>query len=131
MNAFMITQRVRDFASLSVLMLTFPGSVNASNYPLEMSIAFVEESQIACTKAQPEAAGLFKARKELLYAEAPEKVKAAKASRDYAEARKWARGVLRSMTGPNLAEACEEFLTKSDLALNQEPHASFRLVKPQ
>lgn len=118
----MITQGIHKRALLATLMFVCLGSASATEYPIEISVAFTEETQLVCAKAQPTARGAFQARKALLYSEAPDKVKAAKASKDYSEAQKWARDTLRPIAGAALAELCREFLARSDLALNQNPY---------
>jgi hypothetical protein len=94
-------------------------SATASPWPIEASIAYVEEFELACTKVRPDVTATFNARKEFLYAQSPERIKEAMASENYMLARKWARDAIRESNAVDLAKECEAFLKDSNLALEQ------------
>lgn len=97
----------------------FMRSAAASPWPLEASIAYMEELVVACAKASPEMTTTFLARKEFLYAEFPEKIKEAMASESYLPTRKWARAAIGESNTIDLAKECTAFLANSNLALKQ------------
>lgn len=105
---------------IAIGLLVFASRGTASPWPIEASIAYVEEFQLACAEVQPEAQAKFEARKRLLYSEAPERVSEAKASQMYSQARVWARNVIRQRNTVEMSEDCTSFLTHSNLAFKQE-----------
>jgi len=111
--------KFRSWTTISIAVGTFAGTSSASPWPIEASIAYVEELQLACAKAQPAGKAKFQARKELLYSESPERVKQAMASPNYSQARNWARDTLGHSTTEALIAECSDFLTHSNLALKQ------------
>lgn len=94
--------------------------VSASPWPIDVSVAYIEELQLVCAEAHPDAKAKFEARKQFLYSESQDRVNEAKASKTFSQARVWARDVLKNSNGADVAEQCSSFLTNSNLALKQD-----------
>lgn len=112
---------MRRFLTVT-LMLASMETANASPWPLEASVAYVEELQLACIKLYPERSSQFQARSVLLFSGAPEVASKIKARADFDTLKKWARGEIASLGKDDLVGQCDSFLTNSNLAIRQEYH---------
>lgn len=106
-------------ASLLVLILWI-NEACASPWPVEASIGYVEELQLACAKLQPKKKMAFQSRKEFLFSEAPDVVSKVVESKDYDKIRSWARDEIARNNKKDVIDQCESFLVNSDLALHQK-----------
>ena len=106
-------------------------AANASPWPLEASVAYVEELQLACTKLYPERSLQFQARSALLFSGAPEVASKIKERADFDTLKKWARDEIASLSKDDLVGQCDSFLTNSNLAIRQEYHEVTQPVPAQ
>lgn len=97
----------------------FAATAEASPWPVDFSVAYVEELSLACAKASPESAPVYEARKSFLFSEDFDQVKKAQAGSGYPELRRWARDIIQNVSARDLAEECHSLLTRSNLALKQ------------
>jgi hypothetical protein len=105
---------------LIVLGLAFVSTAaEASPWPVEASVAYVEELALACTKLDPDSASRYEAKKNVLFSEDIARVKQAQSSTRYPDMRKWAHDTIRDASPKEISEECRSFLTESDLALKQ------------
>lgn len=91
----------------------------ASPWPIEAAVAYMDEFSLACAKAEPESASRYEAKKNSLFAENMEEIKQARASKIYPDMRKWASDKMRDLSAKTMAEECRSFLADSSLALKQ------------
>ncbi|MGZ4891569.1 MAG: hypothetical protein ACXV2B_04845 [Halobacteriota archaeon] len=89
----------------------------ASPWPVEASVAYVEELSLACAKADPESASRYEAKKSFLFSEDLDRVKQAQSVQTYPDMRKWAHDTIQNANPKEIAEECRSFLAHSDLAL--------------
>lgn len=91
----------------------------ASSWPVEASVAYVDELSQACAKVDPDSAPAYKAKKNFLFSENLDRIKQAQSAQTYPDMRKWAHDTIRSATPKEIAEQCRSFLAHSDLVLKQ------------
>lgn len=91
----------------------------ASPWPVEASVAYVEELSLACAKADPASASGYEAKKNFLFSEDLDRVTQAQSVPTYPALRKWAHDTIQNTTPKELAEECHSLLAHSNLALKQ------------
>jgi hypothetical protein len=91
----------------------------ASPWPVEASVAYVEELSRACANADPNSAPRYEAKKNFLFSKDIDRVKQAQSVQTYSDIRKWAHDTIRDATPKEIAEECRSFLAHSNLALRQ------------
>jgi hypothetical protein len=104
---------------LAISLALLATTVSASPWPVEASVAYVEELSLACAKAEPEAALNYQARRDFLFSEWPDRVEQARTMRTYPDLRKWARDTITNASPKEFVDECHSFLTDSNLALRQ------------
>jgi len=92
----------------------------ASPWPVEASIAYVEQLQLACARLQPEKKLALQSKMELLFSEGPDVVSKARAAKEFEQMKKWAQDEIVRLTKQDLIDQCNSFLANSDLALHQK-----------
>ena len=91
----------------------------ASPWPVEAAVAYMDEFSLACAKAEPELASRYEAKKNFLFSENMEEIKQARASKTYPDMRKWARDTMQEFSAQTMAKECRSFLAYSESALKQ------------
>lgn len=100
----------------------------ASPWPVEASIAYVEQLQLACARIKPEKKVALQSKKELLFSQGPEAVSKARATKEFEQMKKWAQDEIVRLTEQDLIGQCDAFLANSDLALHQKYRADRETV---
>lgn len=81
----------------------------ASPWPVEASIAYVEQLQLACAKIRSEKKEAFQSRMELLFSEGAEVVSEARSAKEFGQLKKWAKDEIARLTERDLIDLCDSF----------------------
>lgn len=92
----------------------------ASSWPVEVSIAYVEQLELACAKIRPEKKEALELRMELLFSEGSDVVSKARSAKEFDQLKKWAQDEIAQLTERDLIGQCDSFLVDSNLALHQK-----------
>jgi hypothetical protein len=92
----------------------------ASPWPVEASIAYVEQLELACARIQPEKKVALQSKMKLLFSEGPDVVSKARATKEFEQMKKWAQDEIVRLSEQDFIDQCDSFLANSDLALHQK-----------